>query len=84
MDREEIKNKLKEIFDKVSSKKIELEIKEETQLGEDFYLDSLEWMEMLFEIESQFSVNIDPEEAMRLKSVKDVMDVIQQRMKQEN
>lgn len=77
MPREEIKAKLKDIFSSVRTKKIDIEINEDSELAEDLYLDSLEQVEMLFEIENKFSISISDDEAREFKKVKDIIDIIQ-------
>ena len=77
MGREETKAKLKDIFNSVRTKKIDVEVNEDSGLVEDLYLDSLEQVEMLFEIENAFSISISDDEAREFKKVKDIIDIIQ-------
>jgi len=81
MTREEIKSKLKDIFSSVRTKKLDIEIKEDSGIVEDLYLDSLERVEMLFEIETAFSISISDDEAREFKTVKDIIDSIQSKVK---
>lgn len=81
MSRDEIKTKLKSLFANIKKKKLEVDIKEDNKLGEDLDLDSLERVEMLFEIEQNFSIKIEDEEARELKTVKDIIDMIQDKTK---
>lgn len=77
MTREEIKAKLKDIFNSVRTKKVDVEVNENSGLVENLYLDSLEQVEMLFEIENTFSISISDDEARDFKTVKDIIDIIQ-------
>ena len=52
----------------------EKKIKPETRILEDLQADSLDMIEMITEIESEFNISISDEEIATLRTVKDVVD----------
>lgn len=79
MNREEIKEqvflKIEEIvWDDVDRN-------EELELREDLGLDSLDCIELLLNIERQFNISVSDEEAEPVKTVKEVVDIIEQKVK---
>ena len=52
----------------------ESKIKPETRILEDLQADSLDMIEMITEIESEFNISISDEEIATLRTVKDVVD----------
>ena len=81
MTREKIKEELRNIFLKVKKEKTEITIDEESLLDDDLDLDSLERVEVLFEIEQDFSIKVSDEEARGFIAVKDIIDMIQDKTK---
>jgi len=79
MTRAEIAEKLEEIFHKVRAQKTELVVTEDSRLVDDLYLDSLERVEMLFEIESTFAISVTDEEALKFVTVRDIVDLVSAR-----
>ena len=49
-------------------------LKPETRILEDLQADSLDMIEMITEIESEFDISITDEEVATLKTIKDVVD----------
>lgn len=49
-------------------------LKPETRILEDLQADSLDMIEMITEIESEFDISITDEEIATLKTIKDVVD----------
>jgi len=81
MDRQEIKAKLQEIIAIVDEELAgKGEVKEAMQIREGLRLDSLQTVELLFEIEEQLGVKIEDEEVQKLKTVADLLDVIEQKL----
>jgi len=81
MDREEIRNGLQEIFEIVAEDNGEhKQLDERMLLRQELGLDSLQVVEMLFEIEERFETRIEDEEARSLVTVADVMDAIQTKL----
>ncbi len=52
----------------------EKKIKPETRILEDLQADSLDMIEMITEIESEFNISISDEEIATLRTVQDVVD----------
>ena len=57
----------------------ESKITEESKLVEDLGADSLDTVEMLMAFEEEFGISIPDEEAMKIKTVKDIIDIIDSR-----
>jgi len=84
MDRDEIRSGLAEILKVVSEDKpIDLAgVSDDTMLRDGLGLDSLQVTEMLFEIEERFGAKIEDEEAMQLRTVGDLISLIQRKQQQ--
>lgn len=54
----------------------ESKITEESRLIEDLGADSLDTVEMLMAFEEEFGISIPDEEAMKMKTVKDIVELI--------
>lgn len=54
----------------------ESEINLESRLVEDLGADSLDTVEMLMAFEEEFGISIPDEEAMKMRTVKDIVDLI--------
>lgn len=57
----------------------ESKITSESKLVEDLGADSLDTVEMLMAFEEEFGISIPDEEAMKMKTVKDIVDLIDSR-----
>jgi len=80
MDKKEILYILSEIFEEIKDDPIDtLSITGETSLRDDLEIDSLQTAEMLVEIEERLGVTIMDEEAPRLRTVGDVVELILQK-----
>jgi len=81
MDREEIRAGLAEILKVVSEDKpIDLaSVGDDTMLRDGLGLDSLQVTEMLFEIEERLGAKIEDEEAMQLRTVGDLIALIERK-----
>ena len=78
MDEGEIRSVLVEIVDGVYDDPIDTDaITDETRLREDLGIDSLQTAEMLVEIEMRLGVRIEDEEAMKSRTVGEVLRLIQ-------
>ena len=51
-------------------------IKEETYLKEDLDADSLDFVELVMNIEENFGVSIDEEDTAKIKTVQDILDYL--------
>lgn len=56
-------------------------IKLESRIVEDCGADSLDVVEMLMTVEDNFGVSISDEEAVNLKTVKDIVDLLEKKVK---
>ena len=56
-------------------------IKLESRIVEDCGADSLDVVEMLMTVEDNFGVSISDEEAVNLKTVKDIVDLLEKKTK---
>ena len=81
MDREEIRKGLQEVFEIVTEGNGERkQVIEKALLRDDLGLDSLQVVEMLFEVEERFGTRIEDEEARSFVAVADVIDAIQAKL----
>lgn len=79
MNREEIKEKVfLEIEEIVWD---DVDRNEELELRKDLGFDSLDCVELLLKIERQFKISVSDEEAEPVKTVKEVIDIIEQKVK---
>ena len=79
MNREEIKEQVfLEIEDIVWD---DVDRNEELELKKDIGFDSLDCVEFLVKIERKFNISIPDEEAEPVKTVKEVIDIIEQKVK---
>lgn len=80
MNEKEILYILSEIFEEIKDDPIDtMGITCETLLRDDLEIDSLQTAEMLVEIEERLDVTIMDEEAPRLRTVGDVVELIRQK-----
>jgi acyl carrier protein len=56
------------------------QVKEDSLIIEDIGLASLDLLELRFELEDRWQTRITDEEAIRLKTIRDVVDLIAQRL----
>lgn len=56
------------------------QVKEDALIIEDIGLASLDLLELRFELEERWQTRITDEEAIRLKTIRDVVDLIEQRV----
>ena len=84
MDREEIRSRLAELLVVVNEDMAgrEAEILDDTSLRDGLGLDSLQVTELLFEIEEGFGARISDEEAMNLRTVGDLLTIIENKLKE--
>ena len=74
MDREEIKKTLIPLIERITW---ENDIKEESQFNYDLSFDVLDTMDLVFDIERTFNISIEAEQAEKVKTVKDAIDLIE-------
>ncbi len=80
MDRSEITAKVIQTLAKMLSKD-EKDIRPESVLLEDLGMDSFAGVEMLFELEDQYGIEIEDEEAADFKKVENIVDAIMEKLK---
>ena len=79
MNREEIKE---QVFLKIEEIVLDdVDRNEELELRKDIGFDSLDCVEFLMHIERDFKISIPDEEAEPVKTVKEVIDIIEQKVK---
>ena len=82
--RVQIIEQLKPIFLKVSNGRAKVDpLPEDARIIEDIGLASLDLLELRFELETAWSARISDEEAISLKTVSDVVDLIIEKSKTE-
>jgi acyl carrier protein len=78
MTDDEVMSVLLDVFDEIKDDPVDTEaITPETTLRDDLQVDSLQTAEMLVEIELRLGVVIEDEEAPKLRTVADVIKLIQ-------
>lgn len=80
MNKEEIKDKIKEII--VEKNDIEIsDVKDDSNFQTDLGLDSLDRVELTMELEKEFKVTLSVEEAEKALTVNDFTSIIEQHQK---
>ena len=81
MDRQQIKAELEKILNIVDDQLLKrVQVQDETVIREGLGLDSLQLTELLFEIEERLSVKITDDEAMKLRTVGDLITLIESKL----
>lgn len=76
MERREIKSQLMNVFEDTCWIDMEKAVNEESRLNEDLGFDSLDKIEVCMKIEKSFRVEIQDEELDKVKTVGDVIDLL--------
>lgn len=80
MEKEQIKNKIKEII--VEKNDIEIsDVKDDSNFQTDLGLDSLDRVELTMALEKEFQVTLSDEEAEKALTVNDFTSIIEQHQK---
>ena len=74
MEREEIKKKLIPLIERITW---ENDIKDESQFNYDLGFDSLDAVDLIIDTEREFDISIPDEQAEKVKTVKDAIDLIE-------
>lgn len=74
MNREEIKKKLIPLIERITW---ENDIKDESQFNYDLGFDSLDAVDLIIDTEREFGISIPDEQAEKVKTVKDAIDLIE-------
>ena len=81
MDRLQIRAELEKILTIVDDQLLKrVQVREETVIREGLGLDSLQLTELLFEIEERLGVKIADDEAMKLRTVGDLITLIETKL----
>lgn len=80
MNKEEIRNKIKEIIADMNGIKIS-DVKDESNVQTDLGLDSLDRFELFMELEKEFNVTITDEEAETVFTVNEFAELVEQKQK---
>ena len=81
MDRQQIRTKLEEILTIVDDQILKrVQVQDETVIREGLGLDSLQLTELLFEIEERLGAKIADDEAMKLRTVGDLITLIESKL----
>lgn len=81
------RNSVKEAILKILSSRLVIDldkIKEDSELGNELGLDSFGTVEIMFEIEDKFDIQIPEKDIVEVKTVKDIVDYIIRRLKGKN
>ena len=88
MKRKEIEKRVKKIVaDQVGRYREVLkpkDIKEESHFEDDFGCDSLDLVEICIEVEKEFAISIADDEAEKVSLVKDVVDIVENKLITQN
>ena len=76
MNREEIEIKVKEIVAEIAECEIS-EVNDQTNLEETLGMDSLDRVELLMEIEKEFGITIPDDDADKVITTKDCVDLVE-------
>ena len=79
MKTEEVKNKITKIFVSVLGVEPD-EIVETADLQNDFGMDSLDTVELIIELEKEFSISIPDDEAEEIKTVGDILNYLETKL----
>lgn len=74
MTREKIKEKIVGIIEDLG---VYVEVSEESSLANDLGFDSLDVVELTINVEKEFKIDISDDEVSEVKTVKDVIDVVE-------
>jgi acyl carrier protein len=81
MDRQQIRTELEKILTIVDDQLLQrVQVQDETVIREGLGLDSLQLTELLFEIEERLGAKIADDEAMKLRTVGDLITLIESKL----
>ena len=81
MDRQQIRTELEKILTIVDDQLLKrVQVQDETVIREGLGLDSLQLTELLFEIEERLGAKIADDEAMKLRTVGDLVTIIESKL----
>jgi acyl carrier protein len=81
MDRDELRRVLAEAFEAAKEEEIDPDtITDDASLREDLGVDSLDVMEVIFEIEDRLKIDVEEEDAQDIETVGQVLDMCQRKL----
>ena len=81
MDRQQIRIELEKMLDTMDNQILKrIQVQDETVIRQGLGLDSLQVTELLFEIEERLNVKIADEEAMKLRTVGDLITLVESKL----
>jgi len=81
MDRDIIFLKIKDILTRNRFIPDDIKLTEKSKLDNDLLLDSLDMFEIIMEIEEEFNIDIEDSEIIDMKTVSDLITLLQKRIK---
>lgn len=80
MNKEEIKSKIKDII--VERNDVDaLKVTDTANFKTDLYMDSLDCMELIMEIEKEFSISISDDKAEKVSCLSDCVELVEKHLK---
>ena len=80
MTRNEIKKKIREILLDHKWIKSDEEVHERHSYENDYGMDSLDWVEMIMDLEKEYNISIPEDKAERMRSVATTIDYLHQQL----
>ena len=80
MTRNEIKKKIREILLDHKWIKSDEEVHEHHSYENDYGMDSLDWVEMIMDLEKEYNISIPDDKAERMRSVATTIDYLHQQL----
>lgn len=80
MERKDIQERLHSIIDGLRSPWNHAEITDSSDLREDIGLESIDFLDLILQTETMFSINITPSEAAGCKVVSDFVSLVEQKV----
>ena len=80
MERKDIQERLHSIIDGLRSPWNNAEITDSSDLREDIGLESIDFLDLILQTETMFSINITPAEAAGCKVVSDFVSLVEQKV----
>lgn len=80
MERKDIQERLHSIIDGLMSPWNNAEITDSSDLREDIGLESIDFLDLILQTETMFSINITPSEAACCKVVSDFVSLVEQKV----
>lgn len=79
MSRQQIRQRLEDVLDQSSAEAVDWSVVTDETTIESFGFDSLSVLDLLFDLEQEFSIQIQAEDMLNIKSVGDLVDFLGER-----